>query len=268
MTIRGPTDNDVWIKELDRGPISRLTVDKAEDVRPHWTADGQSVSFITNRGTNTDVYVRRADGTLPAEVLVDLDEDIYEAVWSRDGSGLSSEPAGTTGSATSGRSSLGTDSAPTRLLATEFDENGVTLSPDGRWLAYQSDESGEAEIYVRPFPDISSGKWTVSLGGGSRPLWAHSGRELFYIHGGGNGRAMMAAQIRTSPTFEVTERLTLFPVPPSQYLLPPNYTPYDISPDDRRFLLMRRAGSGDEAPQTALILVENWFEELKAKMSR
>jgi hypothetical protein len=79
---------------------------------------------------------------------------------------------------------------------------------------------------------------------------------------------MMAAQVRTTPTFEVTERQTLFSVPPSQYLLPANYTGYDLSPDDRRFLLMRRAGSGDEAPQTALILVENWFEELKAKMGR
>ncbi|MDH4131617.1 MAG: hypothetical protein OEV95_07395, partial [Gemmatimonadota bacterium] len=268
VTLRGPTDNDVWIKELDRGPISRLTTDKAEDVRPHWTADGQSVSFITNRGANSDAYLRRADGTLPAEVLVDIDEDIYEAIWSRDGIWLVLRTGGLDGKRDIWAQHLGTDSAPTRLLATDFDENAVTLSPDGRWLAYQSDESGEAEIYVRPFPDISSGKWTVSLGGGVNPLWAHSGRELFYLHGRGNARQMMAAQVRTSPKFEVTERRTLFPVPPNQYLLPNNYTMYDISPDDRRFLLMRRAGSGDETPQTALILVENWFEELKAKMAR
>jgi len=268
VTLRGPTDNDVWIKELDRGPISRLTTSEAQDVRPHWTADGQSVSFITSRDGHVGVYVRRADGTLPQEVLADLDEDILEAIWSRDGSWLVLRTGGTDGTRDIWAQHLGTDSVPARLLATDFDENAVALSPDARWLAYQSDESGEDEIYVRPFPDISSGKWTVSLGGGFSPLWSHSGRELFYLHGQGAARQMMAAQIRTTPTFEVTERRTLFPVPPSRYLLPGNYTGYDLSPDDQRFLLMRREGSGDQEPQTALILVENWFEELKAKMAR
>lgn len=75
---------------------------------------------------------------------------------------------------------VGTDSMPTRLLASDFDENAITLSPDARWLAYQSDETGEMEIYVRPFPDISAGKWTVSLGGGSRPLWSAAG-ELHLV---------------------------------------------------------------------------------------
>jgi serine/threonine-protein kinase len=133
-------------------------------------------------------------------------------------------------------------------------------------LAYQSDESGRNEIYVRPFPDISSGKWTVSLGGGSRPLWSHSGRELFYVDG--DNRNMMAAQIGTDGTggFEVNDRLVLFAV--DQYVLSANYTPFDISADDTRFLMARRAGAGEEARLSAMILVENWFEELEQKVRR
>ena len=76
---------------------------------------------------------------------------------------------------------LGEDSVPTRLLASDFDERAVALSPDARWISYQSDETGQNEVHVRPFPDITAGKWTVSLGGGRFPLWSHSGRELFYV---------------------------------------------------------------------------------------
>jgi hypothetical protein len=158
---------------------------------------------------------------------------------------------------------IGTDSTARRLLATDFDENAVALSPGARWIAYQSDESGQVEVYVRPFPDISAGKWTVSLGGGSRPLWSHSGRELFYIDSDDN---LVAADVRPGAAFEVTGRQRLFSTAP--FMISSNYTPFDVTTDGERFLMVRQAGTGDGAAPTAFILVENWIEELKEKVGR
>jgi len=261
ITIGTPT-SDIWIKELDQGPSSRLTVAPSADIRPRWTPDGHLVSFLSSQGGTNGLYVRRADGTVPAELMVDLDEPVFEALWSRNGEWLVLR-VGAAGARDIWVQRLGADSQPRRLLASDFDENAVTLSPDSRWLAYESDESGQDEIYVRPFPDISAGKWTVSLGGGTRPLWSHSGRELFYVTG--DGQQMMAAQVRTSPAFAVTGRNRLFPV--GSYLLSGNYTVFDVSPDDQRFLMVRPVGA-EQGAQTALILVENWFEELKTKVGR
>ena len=131
---------------------------------------------------------------------------------------------------------IGTDSVAQPLVVTPFDEKAIALSPDGRWLAYESDETGQNEIYLRPFPDTEAGKWTVSTGGGVMPKWAHSGRELFYV----NADDEMGADIM----FRQTE----------QYAL------YDVAPDDSRFLMLRRVG-GNEAT-TELILVQNFTEEL------
>ena len=260
ITARGQEGNDIWIKELDRGPVSRLTVHGAADFRPRWTPDGRSVSFISSRGQSPDVYQRPADATLPSELVLDMDESIQEALWSRDGEWLVLRTGSVNGARDVWAMRLSTDSVPTRLLESDFDERAVTLSPDGKWLAYQSDETGRNEIYVRPFPDIVAGKTTVSIGGGSRPLWAHSGRELFYVDG---ENRMVAAQVRTSTTVEVDERRVLFSV--AQYVISANYTPFDISPDDQRFLMTRLVGAAEGAT-TAMILVENWFEELKAKV--
>jgi eukaryotic-like serine/threonine-protein kinase len=185
-------------------------------------------------------------------------------VWSRDGRWLVLRTGGIGGNRDIWAQRLGVDSAPARLLATDFDERAVSLSPDARWIAYQSDETGRNEVYVRPFPDITAGKWTISLGGGSRPLWSHSGRELFYPDG--TDARMMAAQIRAGPGgIEVTERRPLFSL--ANYLLSANYTPFDVSADDRRFLMLREVGAANET-RNALIVIENWFEELRERMRR
>jgi serine/threonine-protein kinase len=255
--------DDIWIKELDGGPLSRLTVDPAGEFRPRWTPDGRTVSYMSTRGENADVFIRRADGTLPPELLVDLDEPIFEVLWSRDGRWLVLR-TGLGGNRDIWAQRLGVDSAPARLLATDFDERAVSLSPDARWIAYQSDETGRNEVYVRPFPDITAGKWTISLDGGSRPLWSHSGRELFYADG--MDARMMAAQIRAGPGgIEVTERRPLFSL--ANYLLSANYTPFDVSADDRRFLMLREVGAANET-QNALIVIENWFGELRERVRR
>jgi len=133
------------------------------------------------------------------------------------------------------------------------------VSPDGKWLAYQSDETGQMEVYVRPYPEPGA-KVSVSLHGGTEPVWAHSGRELFYLNG---RQEMVTTQIRPGSAFAVGETRILFPA--SSYTLAGNYPLYDVAPDDRRFLMVRGVAG---ATETELILTENWFEELKARAQR
>ena len=133
----------------------------------------------------------------------------------------------------------------------------AALSPDGKWLAYVSNESGKAEVYVRPFPDVGSAKWQVSLSGGFTPLWGHSGRELFYLDG---NRAMVAVTVQPGATFNVTGHRVLFPA--VEYSFAGAYPTYDLAPDDSRFVMIRSVAPSAE---TELVLVQHWSEELKRR---
>jgi Tol biopolymer transport system component len=220
------------------------------------------LTFISGLVGTTDLYAKRADGTGPREKLLDLDRDIFEGRWSRDGTWLLIRTGGGT-AARGGRDIWGIrpaiDSVPIPLAVAEWDEKAPALSPDGRWLAYESNETGIDEVYVRPFPDVDAGKWQVSINGGVAPAWAHNGRELFYVEPRG-GRTMMVASIDTEPTFHVGEQQALFPLG-SEYHLSSDYTAYDVAPDDDHFVIVR-----DFRRTSTLIMVDNWFEELKAKV--
>jgi serine/threonine-protein kinase len=147
------------------------------------------------------------------------------------------------------------------VMQTSFLERNGQISPDGRWLAYESNESGRTEVYVRPFPDVSGGRWQVSTDGGERPLWARDGGELFYVPPTGglmrmpvNGRTTWAAN---SPT-KLLEGPYLWRLPAVGGPL------YDVSPDGTRFLLLKAAEASEQATGAAnLVIVQNWFEELK-----
>ena len=185
VTILDDGNYDIWIKQLPAGPLSRLTFDDEWDVRPRWTPDGSAVAFLSRRGNSASaVYSKRASGTGDAELLMEHDLQLWEVDYTRDGEWLLSRTGGTT-TVAGGRDvwgmRVGTDTVAQALVVTDFDEKAIALSPDGRWLAYESDETGGNEIYVRPFPDTEAGKWTVSTTGGVMPRWAHSGRELFYV---------------------------------------------------------------------------------------
>ena len=142
------------------------------------------------------------------------------------------------------------------LVASPATEMFPALSPDGRWLAYSSNESGTSEIYVRPFPETATAKWQVSTAGGTEPIWAATGHELFYINGKSQ---MVSAEIRLAPAFSVGEQHTLFST--ASYVRAGSHS-YAVVPDDRRFLMVRE---GDATQQGDLVLAENWFQELKAK---
>ncbi len=260
--------DDIWIKELDDGPLARLTFHPDEDARPRWTPDGRSVMFLTRRaeGRRSDLYVRRADGTGQAELLLSAANSTWEATGTRDGAWIVARTGGTSGQ--EGERDVvgyrpGMDSAAVPLLTSEFDETAMAVSPDGRWLAYASNESGRQEVYVRPFPDLESGRWLVSTDGGSSPRWAHSGRELFYLT---PANEMMSAVVLTRPTFTVAERRVLFQFG-ADFVMTRVYTSYDITPDDQRFVIVRNV-SAQREERMQLILIENWLEELHEKMGR
>ena len=145
------------------------------------------------------------------------------------------------------------------LLDSEFSEQRPAVSPDGRWLAYESDESGQFEIYVRPFPNVDDGKWQISTDGGREPQWSPEGQELFYLGPGD----LMVAQIETEPTFSWSTPESMFSTSGYGVQLGTAHR-YDISPDGR-FLMLKlptpETTDGEGSPE--LIVVQHWSEELQ-----
>ena len=258
VSISANDGPQIWIKELDRGPLPKLTFRGSLNFRPEWTPDGRSVAFVSDRGNNSDLYVRLADGSGPAELLRDEERDIWEVTYSPDGEWLVYRLGGDDRDRDLYARRMGADSALV-LVATEYDETSPAVSPDGRWLAYASDESGRYEVYVRPFPNTNEGKWTVSTDGGQEPVWAHSGRELFY-KGSGN---LMVVEVLPGATFVAGERGMLFST--QGFRSSTQHPFYDVTTDDQRFVMIQNIG---EEEATELIVVENFFEELKAKVGK
>jgi serine/threonine-protein kinase len=274
IALKAVTDlgRDIWVKALPDGPLSRLTFADGENRFPRWSPDGESVAFLSNRDGNLDVWTKRADGTGEAELLLDVESSLAEAFWSPDGEWLIVRSGGTAG-VIGGRDILGfrpgVDDEAVPLITSEFDEAAPTLSPDGRWLAYHSDETGRREVFIRPFPEVDRGKWQVSDQGGRQAVWGPDGRELFYVSGGaGNlgARDVIVAEIDPGPPFAVVGRRTLFPLPQGYYFAN-NSRSYQLAPDGERFLMARLVNTGEENP-SKLILVQNWFTELEARVGR
>ena len=248
---------DLWIKQLDRGPSIKLT-EGGSNVFPTWKPDGQSVTFSSNSAGFHDLWTKRADGSAQAVLQFSEKRNVFGARWSPDGTWLIYQ----TGASEPGLGDIlgirpGIDTAPVPLVATRFTEVAPALSPDGRWLAYTSNESGRYEIYVVPFPNTGAAKWAVSTRGGTEPQWSHSGKELFYRDG---SRNLVAVTIGTTPTFSLGGSTALFSA--AGFAFDEFGSVYAVAPDDQRFLMIRpnTANGSDE-----LIVVENWFEELKAK---
>ena len=220
-------NDDIWIKELPDGPVSRLTFSDEADVLPQWAPDGQSLTFRNGPPDQGHLWSRRADGTGEAELLFD-GFYIAKGVWSPDGEWLVLRRSGGAGNETA-RDILairpGVDTEAVPLVATgAFWEQAPAISRDGRWLAYSSNETGRHEIFVRPFPDVDAGKWQVSTGGGIQPVWAHNGRELFFADP--ETRELKAADVHDDIWHDVpldrAQITTLFEIPGARsYFWPP-----------------------------------------------
>ena len=251
---------DIWIKQLDEGPSHKLTFE-GSNRRPEWTSDGSGVTYSSDRGGNpgeTDLWTKPADGSGEATLELDADRDVLELQWSSDGEWLVYRTT------TLDRGlgdilvrSAGEDAEHLPLVATEFSERHPALSPNGGWLAYTSNETGRDEVFVIPFPE-GGGRWAVSSAGGSEPLWAHSGRELFYRSGDGS---MVAVPVETEGTFSFGAPRVLFSA--LDFRVTGYHPNWDVAPDDERFIMVRRLG--DEVPGR-VILVQNFFTELEDRV--
>ncbi len=262
VTIGDP-NVDVWIYDLERKTLNRLTSDPAFDYAPVWTPDGQQVVFTSTRDEGPgSLFSKVADGTGQVERLTT----------SRGGSQLpySFSPDGLrllfkeykeyVTSWDIGVLSMEGERSSETLVGTQFTERHAALSPDGRWMAYMSDESGRFEVYVRPFPNVEDGKFTISRDGGQEPLWGPQGRELVYLEN--DDQTMMVVPIQTEPTFRAGTAEALFKGLQGPQDNIGGGRRYDISPDGQRFLMIKDAEQRAETG-TELIIVLNWFDELK-----
>ncbi len=146
------------------------------------------------------------------------------------------------------------------LIQTEFQDQGPELSPDGRWLAYQSAESGDIEVYVRPFPATDTGRWQISVGGGSQPLWSRDGRELFYLNA---RRQLTVITVQNGSGFSASTPRQLLDQAYVSDAVANSTRTYDVSSDGRRFLMIKASPSTTRARDPEVVVVLNWTEELK-----
>jgi eukaryotic-like serine/threonine-protein kinase len=264
LDIVGAASPDIWVKQLPSGPLSRLTFDTRTALRPRWTPDGRSVVYLASADTTLpSIWVKKADGSTPAEKIWQLPgRAIVEAAFSNDGQWLIYRVAEAGGNGDLYAVRPGRDTAPTPLLTSRFSETGGALSPDGKWLAYTSNESGRNEIFVRPFPNTAAGRWQVSTTGGAVARWGHSGRELFYEAPSGD---MMVVPVTPGPTFTPAAPRRLFSF--GVGLVNSTVVPlYDLTPNDQQFVMVRLAEVNQAPGAGQLVVVDNWLEELRAKM--
>jgi hypothetical protein len=137
------------------------------------------------------------------------------------------------------------------------------ISPDGRWIAYVSLESGKEEVYVRPFPQVDRARWQVSPSGGTSPVWAHSGRELFYV---AQGDTMVAARVQGAADFQVTAREMLFSVRP--FAFTPWHQAFGVGPDDQSFIMLQRTAEPGSGDARRLVVVLNWLTDVRARLAK
>jgi len=255
LSGEGGDQPDIWVLDRDANTFRRLTSDSGS-LDPVWSPDGRRIAFATKPGGR---HVGRAVRWIPAggadsaETLLPFGFGQHLAAFTPDGRALLLQIRSTVSGWDVWILPLPGERTPQPYLRGPSDEHSPTVSPDGRWLAYVSDEAGQNEIYVRPFP-MPGDPVQVSSGGGREPRWASSGRELFYR----SQRGMVAVPVSTSPSFRAGRGTALFDDKP--YLSHEVGAAYDVHPDGRRFLMIRR---GAETPQVVVVL--NWFDQLRAE---
>jgi eukaryotic-like serine/threonine-protein kinase len=256
-------ERDLWLWDLARATLTRLTFEPESDSSPVWTPDGRRLLLSSNRDGQTALYVQAADGTGSAtRVTEDAQRPQNATAITADGTRVILYEL----TPTRGRDLRLLTLTPTPrvepLLETRFEELNGGVSPDGRWLVYQSNSAGRFEIYVRPFPNVGDGQWQVSSAGGVQPLWARSGRELFYLAPDGT---LMTVPVESHDTTWSAGTPTKLFTP--SYLTGGISRGYDVSPDGQRFLMIKEGGSsGQSAAPPQIVVVQHWTEELKARV--
>ena len=246
--------NDIWLFDLSRGIPSRFTTDPGSDSNPLWSPDGSRIVFTSSREGVLNLYQKVASGVGNEEVLLKSGEEKVPDDWSADGRFIVFETLNPKTKWDLWVLPMSGDRQPSPFLQTEFNERQAQLSPDGKWIAYTSDESGTRDVYVQTFP-APGGRWRVSTGGGTQPRWRRDGRELFYIAA---GRKLMAADVKPGATFEAGVPKLLFD---TRVLTSTDFrNHYVVSADGQRFLINSII---EERGAIPISIVKNWTTLLK-----
>ena len=249
---------DIWVHETERAVATRLTFAAGLEAHPTWSPSGTEITFASDQRGSRDIFSKPASGTGEATLLVGgpLDDDYPD--WAPDGNYMvyevSGDPKNKSDIRYLKRKTDGGGFEEAVFLSTPRQEGAARFSPDGRFVAYCSDESGRSEVYVRPFPE-GAGKWQVSTNGGTQPRWSRDGNELFYVE----GSTLMTAPVKTASSFSVSTPARLFEDAHLSGFLHPNY---DVSKEGRRFLLAERVGDEADSPRS-IHVIQNWFTEFR-----
>jgi serine/threonine-protein kinase len=252
VTVIGDS-RDVWIHDLGRGTLTRLTFGDTAEFNPVWTPDGRRLIYSLEE-PQYNLYWKPADGSGPGERLLTSPFDKQPTSVSPEGKVLAYHEVNPETRTDLWVLPLEGKREPKLFLRTPFQESGAVFSPDGRWLAYHSDESGQWEVYVQAYPG-PGGKVQISAQGGSHPLWSREGRELFYW----NDDKLMAVPVTTQAGFSAGQPEEVFQ---GRYELNENHPSYAVARDGRRFLVVRVP---QESLPRQLNVVVNWFEELRRR---
>jgi len=248
---------------IKRGALSALTT-AGQNMMAVWTPDGKRVTFGSSAAGPLNLFWKPADGSGPAERLTTSEHNQRPSSWSPDGKTLAFLEIISDTHADIWTLSLENGVAKTRpLVQSPSLKRWAEFSPDGRWLAYVSNESGRDEVYVQPYPGPGF-RLQVSTEGGIEPAWSHSGREMFYVIPNPNGTMkMMAVDVALQPKFTVGRPHLLFE---GRFAASTYLRNYDVASDDRRFIMIQAKEQAQEPSLTEMFLVQNWFEELKQKV--
>ena len=254
MSVDDRGTRDIWIYDLRSRTMSRATTEGSANDRPEWSSDGSRLMYRSSRGGAMAYWWQRSDGSGSAELLASLpDLQMWEAVATADGRSLVYR-TGTTGSADIWMRGITGDTTPRALLNSPFTEWAGRPSPDTRWLAFESDESGDYQVYIRSLAD--GNRTHVSTDGGLEPIWSSDGKRLFYWQ----GHALMVATLATSPALSVLERKQLFIGDPPTTT---GHANYDVSPDGQRVVLIRPA-----IDSVRTVVVHHWDQEMRSRLVR
>ncbi len=257
-------NTDVWTFDTAGGRRRRITFDPALDRYPLWTSDGLALLFSSARDGTLGVYRKGLDADRAVEPFFSdpSNRGVTPWSWSADGQTLVMSELAAQGDSgfDVGAVTVGGERTRTGLLESAFEESEPVVSPDGQWMAYSSTErGGDSGVYVRPFPDVTAGVEQVSTEGGANPHWTRDGRELVYR----NGDTIMAVPIELSPAFRAGTPEVLF----SGTYFDGIGDQWDVTRDGNRFLMLKPVAASDAAGQEQalpqIILVQNWFEELR-----
>jgi Tol biopolymer transport system component len=243
---------ETWIERTDGSGSSRFTFDSSEDVVPIWSHDGRTIAYRKNSAEGSSLALKKANGLEPAHdlLLVPLAEDVIPNSWSVDDKQILFTRQTPNGSHLEKISAGGGKPAPF-LSGQNLLTNGQ-ISPDGKWAAYSSDESGSWDIYVTTFP-AGAGKWQISRGGGTEPRWRGDGKEIFYLAPGG---MLTAVPVSTADTFSSGTPVPLFQFHGRASISSTDTFSYDVTRDGKRFLVNRYVKPGKIAPLTIVLNVD------------